>query len=335
MFSRIHFFSITLGIFAVLTATFLFPTSASAWAPTASPPWTGDLEARLDTALAGSSVENWRELNYATANYDGSSFLFFVGDDTQFSIGDGGSGYTSFNGRLCRWYYDVGTSPGCNPLNSSYGLSSDTVYSLHLSDTFATNQPTQYGWIEDNYEELITAPGNPLDPENNNTPRCQPWDVVCWFSATVDSVVDGFQSLANFFGDTIKALGEWIANLIMPSNADGGFDNRFTDFFTTVQDTMNERLGFLLFPFEFIADLIASLTTIYNPFGGSDAIYGNCTSGSQLSVPNLLGENSVGVNLCGIEDTPIWEPAVLLLRFVWIVGVVGFLHHKYFSVVKA
>jgi len=92
---------------------------------------------------------------------------------------------------------------------------------------------------------------------------------------------------------------------------------------------MTQRLGFLLFPFEFVADLFASFSSIWNP-GGTEG----CTSGSVLSVPNLLGENAVSFDLCAIGDTPIWTPAVTVLRFVWIVGVVGFLHKKYFSVVR-
>ena len=324
MKSRCGYFALFCAV--LFTASFfVFSNNALAWAPTATPPWTGDLEARLDTALAGSSVSNWRELNYATANYDNSSFLFFVSNDDQFAISDSGSGYTGFNGRLCRWYYDVGTSPGCNDLSSSYGLSSDTVYTLHLTDTKKAANPT----VTDQYEDLLTPPGNPLDPENDNTPRCEPWDIVCWFSTTVDSVVDGFQSLADFIGDTIKALGEWIANLIMPSNTDGGFDNRFTDFFTSIQETMTLRLGFLLFPFQFVGDLFTSLQSIWNPSGTE-----GCSSGASIGIPHLLGDSGVTLDLCSIEETPIWEPAVLVLRFVWIIGVVGFLHHKYYSVVK-
>jgi len=252
-----------------------------------------------------------------------------VGDDSTFAIGDGGSGQTGFSGKLCRWDYSL-SSPGCNPLTSSYSLSVDTVYTLHRSATFATNQPTQSGYIDANYSDLVTAPGNPLDPENDHTPQCDPWDVGCWFSGVIGNVVDGFQSLADTITGAFQAMGDWLANLIMPSNADGGFDNRFTDFFTTVQDTFTERLGFLLFPFQFIADLFSSLSSIWNP-GGTEG----CTSGSQLGIPNLLGDSGVTFNLCGIEDTPIWIPASLILRFVWIVGIVGFLHHKYFSVVKA
>lgn len=342
MFTRISFFSITLVGLASLMGAILFSAQTFAWAELSEPAYTFDIATKVDEQTASgtySSMSNWRDRNYAVYEYNNGSntgtVILGVWDATNVngrigSIGDGGSGFTFINAAFfCRWTMDGSYLYGCQ---WGGGLTADHVFNVSLTEEYIDLQDPETWTPPEGY---LGSGGNPLDPENDNTPRCQPWDVVCWFSATVDSVVDGFQSLANFFGDTIKALGEWIANLIMPSNADGGFDNRFTDFFTNVQESMTERLGFLLFPFQFIGDLVASLTTIYNPFGGADAINGNCTSGSSFAVPNLLGDSSVGIDLCGIEDTPIWEPAALLLRFVWIVGVVGFLHHKYFSVVKA
>jgi hypothetical protein len=333
--SRTSFFSITFVAFGLaILATVLLSSQTYAWAPTATPPWSGDLSAKLDTTFAGTRYENWRDMNYATGNYNGSSFIFAIRDDDSTLVSDAGSGLTSLSGSICRWDYSLG-SPGCNPLTQNNSISVDIVYTVHVSATLKSNNPTGYGYIKDNYSDLITPPGNPLDPGNDHTPQCEPWDVGCWFNSVIGNVVDGYQSLADTIVGAFQAMGDWIANLIMPSNANGGFDNRFTDFFTTVQHSMTERLGFLLFPFQFITDLVASLTTIYNPYGAADAINGNCTSGSHLSVPHLLGDSTVTINPCGIENTPIWTPVATLLRFVWIVGVVGFLHHKYFSVVKA
>lgn len=337
MFKKYLFLSITLGIFAVLTATLLSPTKTFAWAELTEPAYTFDIATKMDEQTASGTyaeMSNWRDRNYAVYEYNNGSntgtVIMGVWDTTGSragSITDGGSGFTSINAALlCRWTMDGSYLYGCQ---WGGGLSADHVFNVHLTQEYIDAQNPETWTPPDGY--LGGGSGNPLDPENNNTPRCQPWDVVCWFSATVDSVVDGFQSLANFFGDTIKALGEWIANLIMPSNADGGFDNRFIDFFTTVQDTMTERLGFLLFPFQFFADLIASFTTIYNPYGTDSG----CTSGSIVAIPNLLGDADVSLDLCGIEDTPIWTPASTLLRFVWIIGLVTLLQRKYMSTVRA
>lgn len=342
--SRITLLSITLAVFATLTTTFLFPSSANAWTEIQEPAYTFDIGAELDEQTASgtwASWSDWRTQNYAIFEYNNGgephagsgTVIIGVWRDNQTTNGvfDWGTDSTYVSSAfICRWSFSGSTFYGCQ--NDS-AFVANNLFGVKLNQAWIDAQDPATWTPPDDY--LGTGGSNPLDPENDNIPRCQPWDVVCWFSATVGSVVDGFQSLANFFGDTIKALGEWIANLIMPSNADGGFDNRFTSFFTTVQDTMTERLGFLLFPFEFIGDLIASLTTIYNPYGPIDSVYGQCSAISQLTVPNLLGEQSVQFDLCAIEDTPIWEPAVLLLRFVWIVSVVGLLHKKYFSVVKA
>jgi len=330
---NVSFRPLLFALLLVLSSVSSLLTSphANAYAPTASPPWTSDLEAKLDATFAGTSVENWRELNYATGDYNGSSFLFFVADDSHFTIGDDGSS-TSLYGKLCRWDYGL-SSPGCNNLNNEYGLSVPTLYTLHFSETFATNQPTQYAAAHDEYEDLLTAPGNPLDPDNSSTPRCQPWDIPCWFSATLGAVVDSFQSLADFFGSIIQGLGEWIANLIMPSNADGGFDNRFTDFFTSMDDTLHERLGILLFPFDFIAQFFESIFAYYNPTG-SDS--GACISGTDLTIPNLLGSSDVTFSLCGFATKlpDVWTVMQGIANIAWVIVLIGFLHQKYFSVVK-
>lgn len=301
----------------------------NAWAPVVAPPWTGDIQARADAAFAGSAFENWRDMNYAAANYDGGSVLFFVGDDTQFSIADNGSGSSSINGRLCRWYYDMGSSPGCNPLNSSYSLTTDAVYALHLTDTYkAANAP-----VVTQYTDLVNTGGGSLDPENNATPRCQPWDMACWFQSVIGNVVDTFQGLADVFTGAIQALGEWLANLIMPANADGTFDNRFTSLFTELSDGLTERLGVLLFPFQFLAESFNALLSVWVPSNpGQTTNY--CTSAVGFGVPNLLGTEDVNIDMCGIEDTPIWEPMKILMRLAWVLGLVALLYHKYLGIVR-
>lgn len=332
--SRMKFFlSITLVVLATIPTTILLSPTANAWAEITSPAYTFDISAKTDEQTASgkySSFSNWRDKNYAVYEYNNGSntgtVIMGVWDTTGTyagSIADAGAGYTSIYARfMCRWTMDGSYLYGCQWGGS---LAADNVFNVHLTQEYIDAQNPATWTPPAGY--LGGSGGDELD--NNVSTRCQPWDIVCWFQATTGAVVDGFQSLANFFNDTIKALGEWIASLIMPSNEDGSFDNRFTDFFTTVQDTMTQRLGFLLFPFEFVADLFASFSSIWNP-GGIEG----CSSGSVLSVPNLLGENSVTFDLCAIEDTPIWTPAVTVLRFVWIVGVVGFLHKKYFSVVR-
>lgn len=335
--SRITFLSITLGIFAALTATLLSPTKTFAWAELTEPAYTFDIAAETDAQTASgtySSYSNWRDRNYAIFEYnDGDpgagsgTVIMAVWSDDSWGIEDGGTGMSYVSSQfLCGWYFGGGLI-GCQW--GAGAMPANNLYNVKLNQA----------WIDTTNPETWTPPesylgggsGNPLDPDNDHTPQCEPWNVACWFSNVVGNVVDGFQSLADTIVGALQALGDWIANIIMPSNADGGFDNRFTDFFTTVQDTMTERLGFLLFPFQFFSDLIASFTTIYNPTGMDSG----CTSGSIVAIPNLLGDADVSLDLCGIEDTPIWTPASTLLRFVWIIGLVALLQRKYMSTVRA
>lgn len=342
--SRITFFSITLATLGSLLITALVSPTANAWAPIESPEYTFDISAAFTAQTSGTPCENWESKNYAVFEYypgntTGTVIMGCFNDNDVLNNYDSGSGYISDQGTstgialayICRWTFDGNTLFGCQ---TAYNGSAPNLYNLKLNQAWIDNNQAwlgNYDPLPPEYESGGGSGGNPLDPDNDVAPRCDAWDIACWFSNVVGNVIDGFQSLGDAIIGAFQSLGEWIANLIMPANEDGGFDNRFTGFFTDIGDTMNERLGFLLFPFEFFADLIASFTTIYNPYGTDTG----CTSGSIVAIPNLLGDADVGLDLCGIEDTPVWQPASTLLRFVWIVGLVGLLHKKYMSTVRA
>ena len=281
---------------------------------------------------------NWREENYVIYEYNNGgepqagsgTVIVAVWRNTLSSggISDGGADTTYVNSAfLCRWTFDGNYLYGCQN-GGSMGI--NNLFNIKLNQEWIDlNDPNTFEPPED----YLGGASNPLDPENNQAPRCQPWDIACWFSATLDSVVDSFQSLANFFGDIIKGLGEWIANLIMPSNADGGFDNRFTDFFTTMDETLHERLGILLFPFDFMADFFNEIFSFYNPFGYDS---GACSSGANLSIPNLLGEADVTFDLCAFANKmpALWTVMQGIANLAWIIGLIAFLHGKYFDIVK-
>lgn len=335
-----NFRSITLGgLVASLLVAILFSAQTFAWAEISPPAYTFDIAAKTDEQTVGeyASYANWREKNYAVFEYStggdpnspSGTVIMAVWNDNETPLMDYGTPDITYvsSSFLCRWNMDGNYLYGCQ--NGGGGMPAKNLFAVHLTQAHIDLQDPQTWTPPEGY--LGGGGSNPLDPDNDHTPQCQPWDVGCWFSGVIGNVVDGFQGLADTIVGAFTALGDWIANLIMPSNGEGGFDNRFIDFFTTVQDTMTERLGFLLFPFQFIADLVASFTTIYNPYG----VDTGCTSGSQFAIPNLLGNNGITLDLCKIEDTPVWEPASILLRFVWIVGLVGLLQRKYMSTVRA
>ena len=169
-------------------------------------------------------------------------------------------------------------------------------------------------------------------------PRCDAFDIACWFGNFVGDIVDGFQALGDLITGVISTLGEWIANLIMPQNENGEFENRFVTMWDDIYSALHDKLGILLFPFEFIADFFASMASLENPGG----IVSTCASRPTpswctIGVPNLLGEHRVSFNIGALEQEfpALFNISMTLLRFVWIAGVVAFLHGKYFSVVRS
>lgn len=211
--------------------------------------------------------------------------------------------------------YLAGSSASSNP-----GVTMIANFFFHGDVTY----PTDYEGV-DVVEGTLPDP----DPDDPDPVVCDALDITCWFSGVVTTIADSFQGLADFIGQSFQALGSWIANLIMPENEDGSFSNIFTDMFTDFSDTMHERLGFLLFPFDFIVELADQV----NVFDDNEV--GTCSSNMEFLIPNLLGENDVVVNLCYVEDLPVWDVAINIVRFIWVIGLISFAQNKYFSVVKA
>lgn len=177
-------------------------------------------------------------------------------------------------------------------------------------------------------------------PEEPGEPTCDPFDVICWFGSFVGTIVDGFQGLADLFTGLISTIAEFIANIIMPKNEDGEFENRFMTLFDDTYNSMRNKLGFLTFPFDFIANLLGRFGQAFVGAGNVDSCVANGSSGypayCDISVPNLLGDHDVAINIGALEKSSptIWAISTVLLQLVWIVGIVGLLHQKYFSVVK-
>lgn len=324
------YIALLLSLFAVLSISLSVSSSASAWSSITTPPeYTFDIASKIDGETNGGTWgawSNWRDRNYAVFEYNAGSptgtVILAVWNDSDEGVAEA-SGITIVSSSfLCRWTFDGGYLYGCQ--GGGGGMNAGKLYGIKLNRAWLDNHPA----VAEDLPPAYIKDGSG-DFDNNVTPRCEPWDVACWFSATVSQVVDGFQSLANFIGNAFKALGEWIANLIMPSNADGSFDNRFTALFTTINDTMHERLGILLFPFDFVTNMVTSITSIWNPYG-----HDQCTSRSEFSIPNLLGSAGVSLSLCSIENTPVWNPMKVLIRIAWVIGLVGLLHHKYMSLMK-
>lgn len=329
------------GLYALLftvssIALSIFSTDVSkAYAPVSPSPWTADLSAKLDTTLSGTQFENWRAMNYATGNYDGSSFLFFVGNDEQFGMSDGGTA-TTFTGAVCRWDYGL-NSPGCNPLSSSYSLSVDSLYSLHLTDGWQEEHQSLIDSLPQEMKDLLDEGGNPEEPY---TPPCSTWDVACWFGSVIGTVTDTLASLGAMIANAFKALGEWIANLIVPNDSDGSFTSSLQAHFNSINDAMHEKLGILLFPFDALTEFGNALMEPINIFGSDTSCAGNsgvpefCTG--MFAISDGQGHNwAIGIG--GLERAmpQLFAMVKFVLQVSLFFGIVYMLQHKYFSIVRS
>ncbi|RYF28948.1 MAG: hypothetical protein EOO17_03360 [Chloroflexi bacterium] len=168
------------------------------------------------------------------------------------------------------------------------------------------------------------------NPDPEPTPTCGPFDVLCWFSSAIGKVVDGFQSLGDLITGLFTSITDFIVNLFMPQNSNGEYTNIVTSGFNTIISTFRERLGFLLYPFDFL--LMVNSSVIQGPNVGEV----NCESslGGKLMIPNLLGEEDVRFNVCTIENTPLWQPMTVIIRTAFILAIIFMMYSKYNSITR-
>jgi len=234
---------------------------------------------------------------------------------------EGGSNFNYIN-----VYSDTSSSGGGGSNFRVNGYEIECVYGYQGQFTYNEN------WTSGDVFNQITEPEPPVDEP------CDPFDIACWFGGFVGTIVDGFQGLADLFTGLISTIADFIANLIMPRNEEGQFENRFTDFFGLIGNTIHDRLGFLLFPFDFIASIFAQIASVWTGSGGNDSCAnpvahpGYC----ELTIPHIFADQDITFNLGAFEQKmpELWDVITTVIRFMWVVGLVAFLHSKYFSVVK-
>lgn len=341
MFSRIaYFLTITLVIVATLTVI-LPPSSVSADAGILC-----SSESPLTWQAASDVVRNQYPTGWiGSLDPSQEGFVGYFGQDGSGNmiIGWNGSAGTQLSLGTITAYYDYYNNGAYNLVPNGYS----NYVILNIDGTYLSGGGNSLGnpacvtqvkgvtydssW---NINQLPTTVGG----EEPEEPQCEAWDIACYFGGFVGTIVDGFQGLADLFTGIITALGEFIADLVMPENENGEFENRFATIWNDMWSTLHDKLGILLFPFDFIAAFFASMSTHAN-LGG---VVSTCATipnpaWCTIGVPNLLGDNSVSFNIGALEQEfpALFNISIILLRFVWIAGVVAFLHGKYFSVVRS
>ncbi len=310
--------------------------SANAWAPIGTmPELSANLEEKLDSTFTGTRYENWRTMNYAMGDYDGSTFLFVIRDNGQPVVTDGGTDMTSLNGSVCRWNNSL-TSPGCNAFTQDQGISTSTLYSMHLTDTFATDNPSVYGEYQAQYPSLIEDGGGEI-PSEVTYDECTALDFACYFGnvmkffVSIGDFISGFfTSFGEMFTDFSLSVVDGISSLFMPTVDFGAAFNDLRDFF-------NSKFGFLVFPIDFIGRLLTAMMPS-NP-GGTVASCGSTNNVPQFclfSVGPILGSYmTIDFGFAEKYFPAFFDLARTALAGLLSVGLIIALHKKYMGVIKS
>lgn len=122
--------------FVSILSVFITSVPVNAWAPVNPDlkPYNWDVNTQMDSSAQTAFSTDMDNLNWITAYYNSSSTLVFFGDSNNFYLSNNGEGSTTIYGRMCRYYNTSFGSPGCNPLNQNYSLSTSQIYEYQLID---------------------------------------------------------------------------------------------------------------------------------------------------------------------------------------------------------
>lgn len=87
-------------------------------------------------------------------------------------------------------------------------------------------------------------------------PTCDPLDIPCHINRVVKTIQDLFVRFGNFFREFIQNIKESIISLFVPSSS------YMTSFVTSLQEDLEEQLGFLIYPFELIVNILNRFLTL-------------------------------------------------------------------------
>lgn len=159
---------------------------------------------------------------------------------------------------------------------------------------------------------------------------CGAWDAACFMGKVIGTIADTFQGLFDGMKNMFTALGEFIGGIFI--NEEGV--NIFGQFWSNIFTGMHEKLGFLTFPFDFMAGLLGSTYGggISTCSGGGNFMPQWCSwnfgfiFNSELKIDFGLLER----NLPSLWNIGKWSArAGLTLSMIFIV------HRKYFETVEA
>lgn len=218
-------------------------------------------------------------------------------------------------------------------VNSIFIVSNEPVGSGDKYSAFEINVDENNITYPPNYEgEIIQNTGGGGSDEYDPNPNsCNTLDVGCWISSAFDRVVDSLQSFWDGFVTIIEGIMQFIANIFVPSD-----DNLLIGFFDQILDSLNNKLGLFLYPFEFLAEWFDSMFV----YGGFNII--NCQSGSAspwfcyYEVENAMFGASFVINIRQTESfvnsLGLYEIVIALGRAVGAILFITLAHRVYMKI---
>lgn len=311
-----------LAVFSLLVITLSFVFGAgtvSAW--TGYPPtnvgllpqtnWTDEIDDLGATNFNASSSKyvvfnNSGVLYEISGNPNRSHWLCTNTSNIEFVTISGDSKFRSTSPFNCYiLYVDSSTMDVHLNATSVSGSLSGGFYSFNGMDTIAYAVNTNFN---PNYESSKGVNDVPLVAGKS----CAPLEFSCWMGSIAGTITGGLSAIS-------EQILRGFAFLFSPDS------QALATRITTFQTYMNQKLGFLTYPFVFFSDLFTSFTS-----GSSWCTESSCAK----SFGNLWGTN-VSINLIQLKTTmpALWDFSLLTIRGLLVFGLIYGLRKKYMEVV--
>lgn len=163
--------------------------------------------------------------------------------------------------------------------------------------------------------------------------RCEWHNVLCWVGNGIAAIGNSISEFFNGFVQVIQNLMEFFSHLFIPDD-----NNLFIKAFDNLNDYMHKKLGFLTYPFDFLASVFKTLMTVVDSDIKSEW---HCPSSSAvclgLCVPRVFGGSELCLRFTSLETTfpLLWRSVVFVARFVVVIGLVELMRVKYYSIVRS
>lgn len=166
--------------------------------------------------------------------------------------------------------------------------------------------------------------------------RCKWHDFACWIGNGITAIGDSISEFFSGFVKVVQNLMEFFSHLFIP-----GDDNLFLKTFYDLNDYMHKKLGFLTFPFDFIASIVKTLMTVVDSDVKNEW---HCTNGSinpavcsGICVPKVFGDFEFCLKFTQLEVVfpVLWKSIIFVVRFAVVVGLVELMRIKYYSIVRS